>query len=63
MEDVIRKYTKEKPSTQPAFIVFINDGGVVKPTKKVIVESSTLLLVSVTASHQLDNPLFSSFCK
>ncbi|MEK3722899.1 vWA domain-containing protein [Paenibacillus sp. FSL H8-0034] len=42
MEDVIRKYTKEEPSTQPAFIVFINDGGVVKPTKKVIVESSTL---------------------
>jgi stress response protein SCP2 len=42
MEDIIRKYTKEEPSTHPAFIVFINDGGVVKPTKKVIVDSSTL---------------------
>jgi stress response protein SCP2 len=42
MEDVICKYTKEEPSIHPAFIVFINDGGVVKPTKKVIIDSSTL---------------------
>ncbi|WP_243767394.1 vWA domain-containing protein [Paenibacillus agricola] len=42
MEDVIRKYTKEEPSEHPAFIVFINDGGVVKPTKKVIIDASVL---------------------
>ncbi|WP_230632840.1 vWA domain-containing protein [Paenibacillus athensensis] len=40
MKDVIRKYTVEEPSPLPAFIVFINDGGVHKSIKKVIVESS-----------------------
>nr|MBC9198901.1 VWA domain-containing protein [Paenibacillus sp. PL91] len=36
MEDVIRKYTVEEDSETPVFIIFINDGGVVKPIKKVI---------------------------
>ncbi|CAN7609591.1 vWA domain-containing protein [Paenibacillus sp. LjRoot56] len=40
MNDVIRKYTVEKDSPLPAFVIFINDGGVVKSIKKVIVESS-----------------------
>ncbi|MEK3673302.1 MULTISPECIES: VWA domain-containing protein [unclassified Paenibacillus] len=42
MEDVIRKYTREEKDTTPVFIIFINDGGVVKPTKKVIMASSSL---------------------
>jgi stress response protein SCP2 len=43
MEDVIRKYTEEESdSDTPVFIVFINDGGVVKPIKKVITSSSVL---------------------
>lgn len=42
MEDVIQKYTLEEDSSLPVFIIFINDGGVVKPTKKVIVDSSVL---------------------
>lgn len=36
MEDVIRKYTVEEEEATPVFIIFINDGGVVKPIKKVI---------------------------
>jgi stress response protein SCP2 len=40
MNDVIRKYTVEEDSPLPAFVIFINDGGVVKSIKKVIVESS-----------------------
>lgn len=36
MEDVIRKYTVEENEATPVFIIFINDGGVVKPIKKVI---------------------------
>ncbi|KAF6618548.1 MULTISPECIES: vWA domain-containing protein [Paenibacillus] len=28
MRDVIAKYTKEEPSSDPAFVIFINDGGV-----------------------------------
>ncbi|BBH21419.1 hypothetical protein Back11_27640 [Paenibacillus baekrokdamisoli] len=40
MEDVIRKYTVEEESEIPVFIIFINDGGVVKPIKKVIIEAS-----------------------
>lgn len=40
MEDVIRKYTIEEDSPLPAFVIFINDGGVVKSIKKVIVEAS-----------------------
>lgn len=40
MEDVIRKYTAEENSPLPAFIIFINDGGVVKSIKKVITESA-----------------------
>lgn len=42
MEDVIQKYTREEKDTTPVFIIFINDGGVVKPTKKVIMASSAL---------------------
>lgn len=42
MEDVIQKYTREEMDTTPVFIIFINDGGVVKPTKKVIMASSSL---------------------
>lgn len=41
MEDVIQKYTLEQPSKEPAFIVFINDGGCKKTIKKPIVNSST----------------------
>ena len=40
MEDVIRKYTKEEPSDEPVFLVFINDGGCKAGIKKFIVESS-----------------------
>ena len=40
MEDVILKYTKEEPSDEPVFLVFINDGGCKPGIKKVIVESS-----------------------
>lgn len=40
MEDVIRKYTKEEPSDEPVFLVFINDGGCKPGIKKFIVESS-----------------------
>ncbi|MWV42149.1 stress protein [Paenibacillus sp. HJL G12] len=36
MEDVIRKYTVEEDSELPAFIIFINDGGVVKAIRKII---------------------------
>lgn len=42
MQDVIRKYTREEKDSTPVFIIFINDGGVVKPTKKVIMASSAL---------------------
>lgn len=42
MEDVIQKYTREEKETTPVFIIFINDGGVVKPTKKVIMAASPL---------------------
>lgn len=42
MQDVIEKYTKEEPDTTPVFIIFINDGGVVKPTRKVIMAASSL---------------------
>ncbi|MGX6441739.1 vWA domain-containing protein [Neobacillus sp. K501] len=41
MEDVIQKYTLEQPSKEPAFIVFINDGGCKKTIKKPIVNSSS----------------------
>lgn len=41
MEDVIRKYIHEEPSTEPVFLVFINDGGCKLGIKKPIVESST----------------------
>ncbi|WP_142826307.1 vWA domain-containing protein [Planococcus soli] len=40
MEDVIKKYTKEEPSDDPVFLVFINDGGCKSGIKKFIVESS-----------------------
>lgn len=40
MEDVIRKYTKQEPSDEPVFLVFINDGGCKSGIKKFIVESS-----------------------
>ncbi|WP_338111739.1 VWA domain-containing protein [Paenibacillus aceris] len=40
MMDVIRKYTVEEDSPLPVFLVFINDGGVVKPIKKVITDSA-----------------------
>ena len=41
MEDVIQKYTVEQPSKEPAFIVFINDGGCKRTIKKPVVASST----------------------
>lgn len=40
MEDIIRKYTEEEPDSTPVLIIFINDGGVVKSTKNVIMSSS-----------------------
>lgn len=40
MLDVIRKYTVEEDSPLPVFMVFINDGGVVKPIKKVITDAA-----------------------
>lgn len=40
MEDVIKKYTDEEDDGTPVFIIFINDGGVVKPIKKVITAAS-----------------------
>lgn len=42
MRDIIQKYTKEEPDTTPVFIIFINDGGVVKLTRKVIMAASSL---------------------
>ncbi|GKS11030.1 hypothetical protein YDYSY3_20300 [Paenibacillus chitinolyticus] len=40
MEDVIHKYINEENSDLPVFIIFINDGGVVKAIKKVIANAS-----------------------
>ncbi|CAM4405031.1 stress response protein SCP2 [Paenibacillus endophyticus] len=40
MEDVVKKYTDEEDDGTPVFIIFINDGGVVKPIKKVITAAS-----------------------
>nr|WP_249902168.1 VWA domain-containing protein [Paenibacillus sp. PK3_47] len=40
MEDVIRKYTKEDQEDTPVFIIFINDGGVLKLTRKVIMKAA-----------------------
>jgi len=40
MEDVIQKYTEEDKSNDPAFIVFINDGGCKRTIKKPITSSS-----------------------
>ncbi|KON89709.1 hypothetical protein AF332_24800 [Sporosarcina globispora] len=48
MEDVIQKYTTEDPSRDPAFIVFINDGGCKRTIKKPVTASS-------------DKPLFWQF--
>ncbi|WP_404358071.1 VWA domain-containing protein [Cytobacillus firmus] len=48
MEDVIQKYTSEDPSKDPAFIVFINDGGCKRTIKNPVVSSS-------------DKPLFWQF--
>lgn len=42
MEDVIRKYTVEEDSSLPAFVIFINDGGVLKTIQKVITRSAVL---------------------
>ncbi|MEH7332976.1 VWA domain-containing protein [Neobacillus drentensis] len=44
MEDVIEKYTIESPFKEPAFIVFINDGGCKRTIKKPVVESSNKLI-------------------
>lgn len=40
MYDVMNKYLKEDPSKDPAFIVFINDGGCKRTIKKPVVSSS-----------------------
>ncbi len=40
MKDVLRKYVAEEPSSYPAFIVFINDGGCKKSIKPIIEASS-----------------------
>lgn len=40
MKDVLRKYIAEEPSSYPAFVVFINDGGCKKPIKSIIEASS-----------------------
>lgn len=41
MKDVLRKYLEEEPSKDPAFIVFINDGGCKKTIKSIIESSAT----------------------
>ncbi|KEZ52605.1 MULTISPECIES: vWA domain-containing protein [Metabacillus] len=48
MFDVMTKYLKEEPSSDPAFVVFINDGGCKSTIKKPVVSSS-------------DKPLFWQF--
>jgi len=40
MEDVIRKYVTEEPESTPVFIIFINDGGVVRSTKRTLSEAA-----------------------
>lgn len=40
MEDVISKYTAEEKDDTPVFIIFINDGGVLKLTRKVIMKAA-----------------------
>lgn len=40
MKDVVNKYVNEEPSKEPAFIIFINDGGCRSGIKKWIVSSS-----------------------
>ncbi|MDQ0860632.1 VWA domain-containing protein [Bacillus sp. V2I10] len=40
MYDVMNKYLKEDPNKDPAFIVFINDGGCKRTIKKPVVSSS-----------------------
>lgn len=40
MKDVLRKYLEEEPSKDPAYIVFINDGGCKKTIKPIIVNSA-----------------------
>ncbi|MGN7401637.1 vWA domain-containing protein [Cytobacillus praedii] len=44
MEDVIHRYTVEDPSSEPAFIVFINDGGCKSTIKRPVVSSSDMPL-------------------
>ncbi|MEK4228197.1 vWA domain-containing protein [Solibacillus sp. FSL H8-0538] len=41
MKDILTKYLIEEPSDDPAFIVFINDGGCKPGIKKFIVKSSS----------------------
>lgn len=41
MKDVLKKYTEEEPSDDPAFIVFINDGGCKKTIKSIIEDSAS----------------------
>lgn len=40
MYDVMNKYLQEEPSKDPAFVVFINDGGCKRTIKKPVVSSS-----------------------
>ncbi|QNG59230.1 VWA domain-containing protein [Bacillus sp. PAMC26568] len=40
MYDVMKKYLQEEPSKDPAFVVFINDGGCKRTIKKPVVSSS-----------------------
>lgn len=40
MKDVLKKYTQEDDSEDPAFVVFINDGGCKKTIKSIIEASS-----------------------
>jgi hypothetical protein len=40
MKDVVNKYLNEEPSKEPAFIIFINDGGCRSGIKKWIVSTS-----------------------
>ncbi|PFE04804.1 hypothetical protein COE15_20625 [Bacillus cereus] len=40
MEDIIKKYTIEEKSEEPAFVIFINDGGCKKGIQKPVVFSS-----------------------
>ncbi len=52
MKDVLRKYVAEEPSSYPAFIVFINDGGCKKSIKPIIEASSDKPVFWLVCRHR-----------